>query len=441
MELVLLNNSRRRDHESLFGNGAFYDLDVIGGQSKYLTEISYGQICVVAHFKDIRTKNVVVFSWYKFESIKYLIDDKNTKVRAFFGILLYEDEYYYHGLNEHIIYGELFNKNSVFKQVSVKTSHINIQDLPDPIKQDLIGQDREHIIKKKIQLSSSPSKNKKLLQPVIVDLLSQYGFSEAMYGFNGDLNCHHVISEKFGFVHITNTLSAEKINGYDVAGYIRASLVDHYALSFIDINSNTVETYVLTSIACQELAREHGASLPKIAVSEKSLVNFLSDLSKYSLEKTTRPNKKPSTSRKSNTHITSEEYLEIYKENHRKGEIGEQFILEVERNFLISQGREDLAKKVEHTALTASSAGYDIKSYFVNGHPKYIEVKTTSGNQNTPFFLSKNELATSKKLSGSYYIYRVYMVESEKEKSFFIIEGDLQVELNLEPALFSATFQ
>jgi len=92
---------------------------------------------------------------------------------------------------------------------------------------------------------------------------------------------------------------------------------------------------------------------------------------------------------------------------------GELFVLSKERERLINNGREDLAKKVKHVSIIeGDNSGYDILSYDLNGNIKKIEVKTTVGSISDDFCLTENEYKLMMK-SNQYFIYRVYDFNSE----------------------------
>lgn len=93
------------------------------------------------------------------------------------------------------------------------------------------------------------------------------------------------------------------------------------------------------------------------------------------------------------------------------GEEGEKYVLAKEKNYLIDIGRPDLADKVKLVSQFDCSAGYDILSFDENGSSKYIEVKSTTSNLSS-FFMSSNEIETSKILGDSYFIYKVNNVRS-----------------------------
>lgn len=103
------------------------------------------------------------------------------------------------------------------------------------------------------------------------------------------------------------------------------------------------------------------------------------------------------------------DYAEIDSKNRELGQLGEQFVIEYEKQALLQAGRTDLASKIHHVAiLEGDGAGYDILSYFPDGRPKYIEVKTTRGSVDTGLYMSANEIAFARQHSQNYYVYRVY---------------------------------
>ncbi|MDV7678473.1 MULTISPECIES: DUF3883 domain-containing protein [Erysipelothrix] len=70
----------------------------------------------------------------------------------------------------------------------------------------------------------------------------------------------------------------------------------------------------------------------------------------------------------------------------------------------------DVLNEVLHTSKQyGDGAGYDILSKFdFSGRTLYIEVKTTKGDLNTPFFISINELSFLEEYQDCALIYRVY---------------------------------
>ena len=110
-------------------------------------------------------------------------------------------------------------------------------------------------------------------------------------------------------------------------------------------------------------------------------------------------------------------------------------VLEHEKKKLNTLG---IHKNIEHVSkLSNDSAGYDIKSYDANGEEIHIEVKTTKGGINTPFYLTATELDHCKKNLDRYKLYRVYNFDlKENRGELYIIEGDLEDVMCLEPQTF-----
>lgn len=102
------------------------------------------------------------------------------------------------------------------------------------------------------------------------------------------------------------------------------------------------------------------------------------------------------------------DYVLRQKENSRLGKAGEKWVYKCEVKRLTDAGRKDLAKKVEWVAQDNDYLGYDIRSYDKDGNELYIEVKTTNGGANTPFYLSALEMAMSEAHPDKYRLYRVY---------------------------------
>ena len=95
--------------------------------------------------------------------------------------------------------------------------------------------------------------------------------------------------------------------------------------------------------------------------------------------------------------------------NRSLGLKGEELVLHHERQRLSDAGRTDLARKVEWTSQErGDGAGYDIRSFELNGADRLIEVKTTNGAALTPFFLSENERAFSEERPDAFTLLRLY---------------------------------
>jgi Domain of unknown function (DUF3883) len=113
------------------------------------------------------------------------------------------------------------------------------------------------------------------------------------------------------------------------------------------------------------------------------------------------------------------------------GNKGEELVKIIECRYLTAQGRPDLAEKVKKMP---DFEGYDILSFFPDGRAKYVEVKTTPGRQNRPFFWSWNERAFMVAHPGSYYLYRLYNYDrATNTADFFILDADIEARVLEEP--------
>ncbi len=85
------------------------------------------------------------------------------------------------------------------------------------------------------------------------------------------------------------------------------------------------------------------------------------------------------------------------------GRLGEERVLLSERARLTASGRKDLAGKVRWIAEEdGDGAGFDILSFSKSGQERLLEVKTTSGHKQTPFYLSENERSLSTERPGDF---------------------------------------
>ena len=124
-------------------------------------------------------------------------------------------------------------------------------------------------------------------------------------------------------------------------------------------------------------------------------------------------------------------------ESRALGDLGERFVLEYERQRLSAAGREDLAARVSWASKEIGDGlGYDIKSFTVDGRDILIEVKTTTGRKDVPFFVTENELAVSEDKALAYRLYRVF--DFLEEPRLFILSGSMRESLELEAIAYRA---
>ena len=88
--------------------------------------------------------------------------------------------------------------------------------------------------------------------------------------------------------------------------------------------------------------------------------------------------------------LTEEELSAILELQRIRAVEAENYVRELEINRLTGGGRIDLAGLIERVATRDVSAGYDIRSFELDGSDRYIEVKSSTGT-GIRFFLSRNE--------------------------------------------------
>ncbi len=133
------------------------------------------------------------------------------------------------------------------------------------------------------------------------------------------------------------------------------------------------------------------------------------------------------------------DYLATEARNRSLGLAGEKFILAFEREFLCLRNRSDLADQVEHVSVThGDGLGYDIRSFEPDsGEERFIEVKTTEFTAETPFYVTRNEVARSAQDAGKYQVSRVF--NFRKAPKFFTLRGAIEGSCQLNPVTWKAT--
>lgn len=126
------------------------------------------------------------------------------------------------------------------------------------------------------------------------------------------------------------------------------------------------------------------------------------------------------------------DYIKAAINDFEIGEAGEKIVYNYEKQKLIDAYNAgkivDLNSKLEWVSRFDDSLGYDIRSYDIEAKKEiYIEVKTTTGNATTPFYMSENEVAQSKKLGEQYYLYRLYKMDRCKPEivDYYVLNGDI----------------
>ncbi len=126
--------------------------------------------------------------------------------------------------------------------------------------------------------------------------------------------------------------------------------------------------------------------------------------------------------------------------NRQLGKLGEERVFHSERARLQGAGRDDLARRVRWVAQEdGDGAGYDILSFTEGGRERFLEVKTTAGGEQTPFYISSNEKLFSEERQDAFRIFRLY--DFARAPKAFEIAPPLESKLILETANYKASFR
>ena len=133
------------------------------------------------------------------------------------------------------------------------------------------------------------------------------------------------------------------------------------------------------------------------------------------------------------------DYLEREAQNRSLGLAGESFVVQFEHWRLTGLGQSRLADKVEHVSQSKGDGlGYDVLSFESDGKERLIEVKTTTFGRDTPFFVTRGELALSQGAKDQFHLYRLF--EFRKAPRLFDLPGALDLHCNLDPVSYRASF-
>lgn len=132
------------------------------------------------------------------------------------------------------------------------------------------------------------------------------------------------------------------------------------------------------------------------------------------------------------------DYLEREAQNRSLGLAGEEFALRFERWRLLQTGAGQLAERVVHVAKAEGDGlGYDIRSFEPDGRERYIEVKTTSFGERTPFFVSANEVEFGRAHASSFRLYRLF--DFRASPRLFELSGPVERHCMLDATTYRAS--
>jgi hypothetical protein len=133
------------------------------------------------------------------------------------------------------------------------------------------------------------------------------------------------------------------------------------------------------------------------------------------------------------------DYFAREAQNRSLGQAGELFALEFERWRLVQLGAAHLADQVRHVSVDEGDGlGYDIQSFEPDGRERFIEVKTTSFGERTPFFVSANEARFARDHQERFRLYRLFDFRSAPR--LFELAGAIEQHCLLDAVTYRASF-
>lgn len=164
-------------------------------------------------------------------------------------------------------------------------------------------------------------------------------------------------------------------------------------------------------------------------------------LLRNNLIRTNSPNGKinPKSRSYNDFHGRDIDFEKVASEQRELGDAGEQLVM----NFEIRQLRKwGMSEKLSKVRIARPGEGFDVFSFDVNGNDKFIEVKTTSGDRNSRFFLTRNEVNFMREHKSNFSLYRVYNYNKAiNSGKFFEIPGDMQSRLSMDPVVFEVVVE
>lgn len=211
-----------------------------------------------------------------------------------------------------------------------------------------------------------------------------------------------------------------------VKGYKR---LPHYQQLLFEVVSRQVVTNALFDKAAL-VAAEQPAAPPLLS----DLAGILVDAPKLSRVAESAP---PDYVRKFTA--IKRDYFAREAQNRSLGEAGEIFVADYESQRLHAIGKRRLSERVERVSHTQGDGlGYDVLSFDESGKERFIEVKTTSFGKETPFYVSRNEVAFSEHEAERFHLYRLF--EFRKDPKLFDLPGVITSHCVLDPISYLARF-
>jgi len=274
---------------------------------------------------------------------------------------------------------------------------------------------------------------------VILDMLNTDEFSHRQI----DLRANNTSSDKQGYGYERSTIISKlyKVSDFSEKD-LEADLLkmkELYQDLFLQFQDEGYDHFIQKIVEEKWLPTYEGDFLDREM--HKEMLKE-SELDKASISEISvqlvNPNdyEKPENTKKTTGIIRKTDYVKKAKRDTANGYLGEKTVFEYEKQRLSELGRSDLAKKVKILSTTSDSHGYDIISYDVNDNgieiPRYIEVKSTTSEEDAVVYFSENEINVSKKYDKQYWVYRVIDVKGQPKK-MYMKQGSIEDNYDIYP--------
>ena len=124
--------------------------------------------------------------------------------------------------------------------------------------------------------------------------------------------------------------------------------------------------------------------------------------------------------------------------NRRLGQLGEEFVVGLERSRLTLAGRDDLAGRVLWASRDLGDGlGFDVLTFDeADGGERLVEVKTTGLGKHFPFYVTDREVRCSEDVPERFQLHRVF--DFGGTPRLYVLRGSLRERCRLEPVAYRA---
>ncbi len=222
-------------------------------------------------------------------------------------------------------------------------------------------------------------------------------------------------------------LSIEKQNQFDA--YVKQS----------GYNDLLIPKDDLTSLDWDKLVEKTTRFFYKYASLYDELENLINPISKVGNENNRFEQVEPPAKTKSyvNRQRTFQGHVTDWSQKQTStkllGDAGEELVIEFEK---VKLKEAKLFEKADLVTKVKDGCGYDVVSFDINGNEIHIEVKTTTGSKDEPFYFSINEKEYLEQHPENYFLYRIHQFRLNPNRANYFI---LSAADFLKKAEFNAT--